>query len=116
MHKEITHEQQQEILQIIRLGGYKHRHNSNETKTHIEFLGLALLKYIVYADIQSWRWGFAALFKGGEECGLTKGKRTKATAYLHKIGAVYPVGKRWICRDRKTIIEKMNLLEIKIKK
>jgi hypothetical protein len=112
MNKSIDTKQKDEIRRIIQLGNYS---NSSMVLTRTEYLGLALLKYIVYAHVHQWRWGYASSFRDVEKCGLTKGKRTKAVDFLYKHGMIYPVGKRWVCREQDKLIAGITDLEKKLR-
>ena len=114
IHKPLSTEECKEIGNIVYLGEYHEK--TNKTRTHVEYLGLALLKYIIYTDIHSWRPCYAAFFREAEKCGLTKGRRSKAVAFLYKRNILYRDGKRWICCKQSMLIATMKKIEKEIKK
>jgi len=114
IYKPLSIEKCKEIEHIIHLGEYHEK--TNKARTHVEYLGLALLKYLVYTDIRSWRPCYALFFKDIERCGLTKGRRSKAVDFLYKRNVVHRDGKRWICCERSMLIATMKKIEKEIKR
>lgn len=101
-----------EISSIIEKGKYI---KNRRMKIHIEYLVLAFLKYLFYANISSWRSGCPNRFS---DCPITKGKRSQAIFYLKKAGIVWSnhSRKRWFCVPKKEIERFILNLEKEIKK
>ena len=113
MHRLLTDEEKEEIGNIKERGRYKHTKDC--WKTHIEYLSLALLKYLVYTKMTTWRQGFPNQFKGINDK-LSRGERSKAVSFLIKNGAVYRKGKRLACSEREKLITIMDGMEKELTK
>ena len=108
MHRVITDEEREEIGNIKERGRYKYK--KDYWKTHIEYLSLALLKYLIYTKMTTWRPGFPNQFKGINDK-LSRGERSKAVSFLIKKEAVCHKGKRLVCSERKKLINIMEQME-----
>jgi len=107
MHKDISSEEINELQKITKKGVYRF---NNRKKTHAEYLGLAFLKYIIYANVSTWRTNHLNQFKN---CPLTKGQRSTAISFLNKQKLVYSSEnrKRWFCIKKEKLIDYMKMLE-----
>lgn len=106
MTRVLSAKQHEELELILQKGVYLHNYMP---RVRIDYLGLALSKFLYYAGIRSWK---GRPFYAFRESPIGKGQHTQAIRYLVKKGVItYDVNRRKLAMD---FLEKLQNLEEEI--